>query len=196
MDVCSVRPPCLGSASWLDGAVNRPNVTRLLSADDAPALARLVVKNRKDFEPWEPVRNADYYTTDGQRAAILALLERLKLGLTLPHAIITADGEVAGRITLDNISRGAFQSCTVGYWVSEDRTGQGLASAALEEICQIAFNDLGLHRIEAGTLLHNARSQRVLAKNGFVEYGKAPAYIKIAGRWQDHLLFQRLSPAP
>ena len=126
----------------------------------------------------------------------LTLLERRDLGLTLPHVIITTDGRVAGRITLDGISRGAFQSCTVGYWVSTDQAGQGLASSALAEVCQIAFNELGLHRIEAGTLLHNARSQRVLAKNAFAQYGKAPDYVKIAGRWQDHLLFQRLTLVP
>ena len=52
--------------------------------------------------------------------------------------------------------------------------------------------DLGLHRLEAGTLAHNTGSQRVLLKCGFTEIGLAPGYLKIAGEWQDHLLFQRL----
>jgi len=61
------------------------------------------------------------------------------------------------------------------------------------QICRVAFGELDLHRLEAGTLVHNTASQRVLEKNGFVQYGSAPGYLRIAGRWQDHLLFQRLS---
>jgi ribosomal-protein-alanine N-acetyltransferase len=50
-----------------------------------------------------------------------------------------------------------------------------------------------LHRIEAGTLAHNAASQRVLEHNGFVRFGLAPKHLKIAGKWQDHIMFQRLA---
>jgi len=35
----------------------------------------------------------------------------------------------------------------------------------------------------------------VLARNGFVRIGVAPSYLKIAGRWQDHVLFQRVADA-
>jgi ribosomal-protein-alanine N-acetyltransferase len=44
--------------------------------------------------------------------------------------------------------------------------------------------------------VHNSASQRVLARNGFVQYGLAPRYLEIAGRWQDHLMFQRLRDDP
>jgi [ribosomal protein S5]-alanine N-acetyltransferase len=57
----------------------------------------------------------------------------------------------------------------------------------------IAFGGLGLHRLQAGTLLHNVPSQRVLIKNGFRPFAVAPSYLKIAGEWQDHILFQLLT---
>lgn len=63
------------------------------------------------------------------------------------------------------------------------------------ELLDVAFRDLGLHRVQAETLLHNVASQRVLARNGFVRYGTAPQYLRIAGRWQDHAMFQALDPA-
>lgn len=59
---------------------------------------------------------------------------------------------------------------------------------------QVAFVDLSLHRIEAGTLLDNVASQRVLERNGFVRFGVAPGYLKIAGVWQEHALYQALNP--
>ena len=58
---------------------------------------------------------------------------------------------------------------------------------------RLAFHELGLHRLQADTLVHNAASQRVLARNGFTRIGLAPRYLRIAGRWQDHVLHQRLA---
>ena len=101
--------------------------------------------------------------------------------------------EIIGRATLAPINRGALQSATLGYWLNEDDVGRGHATAAVAELCRIAFEELGLHRVEAGTLPSNARSQAVLARNGFTRFGLAPRYLMIAGRWQDHVLFQRLA---
>lgn len=60
----------------------------------------------------------------------------------------------------------------------------------VHDIIPIAFDDLGLHRIQAGTLLHNVRSQRLLERTGFEQIGVAPSYLNIAGGWQDHALYQ------
>ena len=105
----------------------------------------------------------------------------------------TATARSAGRINLNSIIRGAFQNASVGYWVSESRAGRGLAAAAVAEAVGTAFGELGLHRLDAATLLHNTPSQRVLARNGFRPFAVAEAYLKIAGRWQDHILFSLLN---
>jgi len=39
-------------------------------------------------------------------------------------------------------------------------------------------------------------SQRVLTGNGFERIGIAPKYLRIAGEWQDHILFQLLLEEP
>ena len=164
--------------------------TRLVAFDDATALAELVRVNRAFLAPWEPVRDDDYFTVAGQRALIRSALERYERGTTYPSVIFGEPGRVAGRITLNDIVRGPFQSCHLGYWVSAAENGRGLATFAVRDIIRLAFEELGLHRIEAGTLLHNVASQRVLERNGFVRFGVAPAYLKIAGHWQDHALYQ------
>jgi [ribosomal protein S5]-alanine N-acetyltransferase len=58
-------------------------------------------------------------------------------------------------------------------------------------VIEMAFGDLGLHRLEAGTQVENIASRRVLEKNGFELIGIARRYLLIAGEWRDHLLFQR-----
>ncbi|HEY3503514.1 MAG TPA: GNAT family protein [Actinocatenispora sp.] len=167
--------------------------TRLVTADDAPALAALLVANRGHLAPWEPRRGEEYFTVDGQRAAIDDLLRKHDAGSHVPHVIVD-DGRVVGRTTLSDVVGGFFQSCALSYWVAADVTGRGVASAAARSMVRIAFGELGLHRVQAETLVDNVASQRVLARTGFVRIGLAPGYLKIAGRWQDHVLFQLLRP--
>jgi ribosomal-protein-alanine N-acetyltransferase len=172
------------------------NVTRLVTLGDAPELAELLCVNRSFLAPWEPVRDDSFFTADGQRAVIRAALDQYQQGIRLPHVILGDGGQLAGRINLNEIVRGPFQSCHLGYWVAAAHNGRGLATAAVREIVRVAFKELRLHRIEAGTLLHNIRSQRVLERNGFVRFGVAPAYLNIAGQWQDHAMYQLVTTGP
>jgi [ribosomal protein S5]-alanine N-acetyltransferase len=169
-------------------------ITRLVTPGDAPALTELLRANRDFLAPWSPLRGPEYFTLDGQRAAIVAALASQQQGSGLPHVILNEAGQVAGRITLSGIVRGPFQSCSVGYWVGAADNGRGLATAAVRDIVRVAFTELGLHRVQAETLLHNIASQRVLEHAGFTRIGMAPAYLRIAGEWQDHLLYQVINP--
>jgi ribosomal-protein-alanine N-acetyltransferase len=171
------------------------SVTRLFTLDDAAVLADLLRANRAFLAPWEPIRAEDYFTVGGQRAIVRDALEMHERGLVVPHVILDETGRAVGRITLTGIVRGPFQSGSLGYWVSADSNGRGLATAAVRRMKQVAFEELGLHRIEAGILQHNKGSQRVLERNGFVRFGVAPAYLNIAGEWQDHAIYQVLNPA-
>lgn len=162
---------------------------RPVSLDDVPELTRLILANREFLGPWEPVRDEEYFTEDAQRELVRAALDNPASG---PH-VIELDGRIAGRINLNTIVRGPFQSSSLGYWVSRDVNGRGVATAAVGAMLRIAFGRYGLHRVEAGTLVHNTGSQKVLERNGFERFGLAPRYLAIAGRWQDHILFQRLN---
>jgi ribosomal-protein-alanine N-acetyltransferase len=164
---------------------------RLAEEDDAPALAGLLRANRAFLAPWEPVRPDGWFTDAGQRVDLVRLLARHADGTTSPYVVV-ADGRLVGRVTVNDIVRGAFQSAHLGYWVDREHNGRGVATAAVAAVVRIAFRDLGLHRLQADTLVHNTASQRVLARNGFTRIGLAPRYLRIAGRWQDHVLHQLL----
>jgi ribosomal-protein-alanine N-acetyltransferase len=156
---------------------------RHLTSEDAGELAALLVANREFLAPFEPDRDERFYTAEGQR-------ERIESGEQLAFAIL--DGSrIAGMVALSHIARGPFQSANLGYWVAQDLNDRGLATKAVAEVIEIAFGDLGLHRLEAGTQVDNLASRRVLEKNGFEPIGIARSYLLIAGEWRDHLLFQR-----
>lgn len=166
---------------------------RLIVPSDDEVLAQLQLQNRAFLAPWDPVRPDDYFTAGGQRQDIEAARARHERGEAAPFVVLNDDAKVVGRLTLNGIVRGPFQSCSMGYWIAEDETGKGLATSAVQAALTFAFTELELHRVQAETLLNNVASQRVLAKAGFTKYGLAPRYLKIAGTWQDHLMFQRLN---
>lgn len=158
-------------------------IVRPLTSQDAGELSALVVENRAFLAPFEPPRDKSYFTIEGQR-------EWIENDGLQAFAII-ADDRIAGTVMLSNLVYGPFQSANLGYWVAERLNGRGLASRAVGDLVGIAFGEFGLHRLEAGTLVDNVASQRVLEKNGFERIGLARRYLLIAGEWRDHLLFQR-----
>lgn len=172
-----------------------PEVVRVLTPSDAAELAELYRANLDFLAPWEPVRPESYYTPAGQRASIEIALDQYGRGEAVPWGIVGETGELIGRVNLSGIVRGAFLSGNLGYWVAEASNGHGYATRAVSAAVRIAFDEVGLHRVQASTLVHNERSQRVLAKAGFSRFGLAPRYLQIAGRWQDHVMFQRLNDA-
>jgi ribosomal-protein-alanine N-acetyltransferase len=165
---------------------------RPIRRDDADVLADLYRTERDFLTPFEPERDPGFFTRAGQER----LLERtiaLRAAGFAERFVIVRDDRVVGVLAVNNIVRGVSQSATIGYFVAQGHNGRGIATQAVAEVCRWAFDEMGLHRLEAGTLVDNVASQRVLERNNFTRIGLAPRYLQIAGRWQDHILFQRLS---
>jgi [ribosomal protein S5]-alanine N-acetyltransferase len=163
--------------------VDDTRAIRPLALDDARDLLALRLANREFMAPFEPVRPDEFFTLEAQTE-----IARNPQGLKFA---ILDDGELAGVAALSNVVYDAFRSANLGYWVDAQRNRRGLATRAVGELAEHAFGSLGLHRLEAGTLVDNVASQRVLEKNSFELIGLARNYLHIAGEWRDHLLFQR-----
>ncbi|WP_171165927.1 GNAT family N-acetyltransferase [Streptomyces sp. I05A-00742] len=167
-------------------------VLRLVAADDAADLARAYSESRAHLRPWEPRRSEEFFTAGGQAARLAELLDLSRAGRVVPWVLVDEREGIVGAVNLNNVVRGAFHSASLGYWISAGRAGRGLGTAAVEAVCRAARDELGLHRVEAGTVTTNAASQRVLAKCGFERIGTARDYLHIDGAWRDHYLFQRI----
>jgi ribosomal-protein-alanine N-acetyltransferase len=162
---------------------------RRVRVDDAASLAALYAANRDYLAPFEPTRADRFFTAEGQREQIESSLQR---DSEVRH-IVEVDGDIAGRVSLTNIARGPFCSGNLGYWIARRHTGRGVATQAVQLVLAECFTEHRLHRVEAATLVDNLPSQAVLRRNGFTLIGLAPRYLRIAGTWRDHLLFQRLA---
>ncbi|GGH35875.1 GNAT family N-acetyltransferase [Microbacterium album] len=169
-----------------DGVILRP-----VAEGDGAALADAYARNRDHLAAWEPARGDSFATAQVQEQLVTRLgaaeAAGRGLGLVLEH-----DGAIVGRVTLSEVVRGEFCSARLSYWLDRAYTGRGHMTGAIAFALGLARDELRLHRVEAATLTHNRASQGVLERTGFERIGIARRYLRIAGEWQDHVLFQRL----
>ncbi len=97
-----------------------------------------------------------------------------------------ADDAIVGVININNILRGSFLSASLGYYAGAPHTGHGYMREGLELVKRYAFQDLGLHRLEANIQPDNASSIALVKRCGFSYEGMSPAFLFIAGEWRDH----------
>ncbi|MBK1785499.1 GNAT family N-acetyltransferase [Prauserella cavernicola] len=158
---------------------------------DGREWSRIRVRDREYLERWEPTAAGSWSDRNGfgawppQWFSLRALARR---GQCLPFAI-TVDGVFAGQITLGNVIRASLRSAWVGYWVSSELAGGGVATAAVALVTDHAFKAAGLHRLEATVRPENTPSLRVLGKAGYRQEGLFLRYLDVAGDWRDHIAF-------
>lgn len=157
---------------------------------DYVAWASLREESRDYLQPWEPAWAEDDLTRAAYRRRLGVYAREMEQGTAWPLFVFDqADEALLGAITLSNIRRGVAETGTLGYWIGRPYAGQGVGTAAARAMLGHAFSALGLHRVEAACVPTNHASRRVLEKSGFRQEGVARAYLKINGRWADHLLF-------
>ena len=163
-------------------------------ASDFEAWSRLRQESRAFLEKWEPSWSIDEFSPAAfrQRVRIYQRREMDDEGYTF-FVFDARNGQLVGGLSLSHIRRGVSQSATLGYWMGEAHAGQGYMKDAILAVVAAAAPVFGLHRLEAACLLHNDASRHLLLKCGFAPEGLAKAYVKIAGEWEDHLLFARIT---
>lgn len=167
---------------------------KALELADAEALFQLETRNREFFQRYTTPRNEDFYTRIGQQERIRADIEKARLDQAYACGIyLVESGELIGRIALSEVARGPFQSAWIGYYLDQEQNGKGYMTKAVRLMVELAFEEWGLHRIEAGVMPHNVGSIKVLEKAGFHKEGIAKKNVIINGRWEDHQILAILN---
>lgn len=170
----------------------RAGVVRLRPARlrDGALWSRIRLAERAELEPWEPSAELDWtarHSVSAWPAMYSGLRGEARRGRMLPY-VIEVDGRFRGQLTIGNVTHGALRSAWIGYWVSREVTGGGVATGALALGLDHCFGRVLLHRVEATVRPENAASRRVLEKVGFREEGLLKRYLDVDGAWRDHLL--------
>lgn len=163
---------------------------RILSSENAEELLKYYIRNKKFLSKFEPHRDESFYTLDVQKQSLIENYREFIKGQGA-HFGIYKNNNMIGRIRINNIIQGVFKSAFIGYSIDEKYQGKGFMKEAVGLVLEYAYEELGLHRIEATTLLDNGRSKGVLEACGFIELGICKEYLLINGKWRDHRIFYR-----
>lgn len=144
------------------------------------------LRNRTFLEEWEPVREEEFYTSEFQLKQLRNDME-CKEFFRLWILKKGNEEKIIGALRFTNIMRGAFLSCFLGYKLDEKEINHGYMTESIKKGTEIVFQDFGLHRIEANIMPKNKRSLRVAEKAGFYKEGLSYRYLKINGKWADHI---------
>ncbi len=168
---------------------------RLASPLDVPAILAYLRRNRRHLQPWTPNAPRALFTQAHWRRQITLNRRDARAGRSLRLFLFERPRpeRVIGTLTLDNFVRGPFQACHLGYALDARSQGRGLMTEALQLALAHAFGELNLHRVMANYLPRNRRSARVLRRLGFRIEGRAKKYLRIAGRWEDHVLTSKVN---
>lgn len=163
---------------------------RVLNSDDASDLLEYYTRNKDFLSKFEPHRDEEFYTVEVQKQSLIENYKEFIKGEGAHFGIYKSE-KMIGRIRIYNIVHGVFRSAFIGYSMDEQYQGNGYMKEAVSLVVTYAYEELGLHRIEATTLVDNEKSQRVLKACGFNELGICKEYLHINGKWRDHVIFYK-----
>jgi ribosomal-protein-alanine N-acetyltransferase len=167
---------------------------RPLKAGDWAAWQRVRVESREWLEPWEPLGEPGtpdpVADAEAFRARCGAWERQRHFDAAYGFGIfLRKRGDFLGEVSLGSVQRGPFQSANVGYWIDEQHAGKGYMPESVAVILKYAFEQLGLHRVEAAIVPRNARSRRVTEKLGMRDEGTSLRFLQIRGVWEDHVRY-------
>ncbi|GLC90327.1 GNAT family N-acetyltransferase [Lysinibacillus piscis] len=166
---------------------------RTFQEHDAQRLADLVSRNKHFWSTYEPLQRPEYYTVTAQYKKIQESLYLMDSKREFTFGIFEkTTNNLIGHIALYAIKRLPYSSGFVGYAMDEMYVGQGIVTEAVNMVARFAYEQIGLHRVEAYVSTQNKASMRVLEKSGFQREGLLKELLYINGQWVDHYMYARL----
>ncbi|MBA0740550.1 hypothetical protein Gogos_013745 [Gossypium gossypioides] len=160
------------------------------------SLRRFYLTDVDDFLKWasdDKVTRYLRWNTITSREEALSYLQKVAIPQTYCRSICL-DDRFIGYVSIKPGSGNDKSRARLGYAVSAEYWGQGIATAALKMAVANAFTEFqGLVRVEALVEVENIGSQRVLEKVGFLKEGRLRKYGFCKGKIRDMIVYSFLS---
>jgi len=176
-------------ASRFPRIVTKRGVLTILNESQAPLLYDYVNQEKAFLSPWEPQRSEAYYSLETCQLRVREMRRDFLEDKGVVFCFLSPNEDrMLAYSNYSNIIRGVFQACNLGYSLRESEQGKGIMNEVLSAGLEYIHKELHIDRIQASYMPRNAKSAAVLKKLGFDKEGIARDYLKINGRWEDHIL--------
>jgi len=184
-------------------STNRPTLTGLglvlrpASLDDAPGITAAI--QDPEISRWIGAIPSTYTITDARHFVTEISDPGWQSGTSRQWLITTGvTSHVLGVVGLHERLVGVHE---VGYWLSSQARGRGVATRAVQLVCSYAFDVLRLQRVEWQAMVGNHASRKVAQRAGFRFEGTLRGRLQHSGEARDcwvaaRVLTDGADPAP
>ena len=152
---------------------------RPVTRSDAAELIHANVESRDYHAPWvQPFTDAA-----GFEDWFGGLATGASISLLARHGL---SGGIVGVFNLSQVFLKGFRNAYLGYYGMIGFARRGLMTEALRLAARYAFDEIGLHRLEANIQPANLASIALAMRVGFRKEGFSPRYLQVNGEWRDH----------
>ena len=102
--------------------------------------------------------------------------------------LICSGGRIIGTIGFAAFDHDA-KVTEIGYWIDAAEQGKGIMGLATEKLVELAFDHLGMNRVQIRCADANVRSAAIPRKLGFIEEGRQRQHVVRDGKVYDFLIF-------
>jgi ribosomal-protein-serine acetyltransferase len=155
----------------------------------APEIFSITSAERPRLRVWLPWVDKTRRVADS-RAAARSCRANARAGKEL-RFVLKRRGRIVGLIGL-SLDLANLKG-SVGYWLREEATGKGLATAACRRLIAHAFRELRLNRVKIRCGTGNARSRGVPERLGLKLEGILRQAERIGDRFVDHAVYSVLA---
>ena len=163
--------------------LGRGVVLRPYEIEDLDALWAVIEEERERLAVWMPFLR-DAKTIDDERAWLRSVTTEPR---GLGGGSLWRGDDLIGGVGLFPDAFGIVAE--IGYWVRRSEEGRGHVSRACRALIDIAFDELGLHRVVIRAGVENVRSRAVPERLGFTYEGVAREEGRGSGGFYDLAVF-------
>lgn len=136
----------------------------LIKMSDAQEVFDALDTQREYLGEWLPFVSFIQDVSD-EEAFIESILETMEQTKEYVFCI-RKSGDFAGLISFvkaDKLNR----KIELGYWISKKYQKQGIVTKSVERLCEFAFNDMGMNRVQIRCAVENQYSKNIPKRLGF-----------------------------
>lgn len=159
---------------------------RLLDPGDKDVLFELVDDNRDYLKEWLPW--LDHNTTSNDSLEFIkSTIQQFDDNLG-PQFVIISDGEVSGLAGFHPFDL-ANKCAEIGYWLSENKQGQGIITKCCKVLISEAFETYSMQRLQIPAAENNLKSRSVPERLGLKFEGILRNRQNLYGKFINHAMY-------